>query len=81
MFVYFVFLSKEVNWGFFLLIGNRWWWYCILDVLRDEIVLKNIFMIGLIGCGKIEIVRWFVKIVYVLFVKVFLLVDFDFVNI
>lgn len=33
-------------------------------------MLKNILMVGLIGVGKIEIVRRFVKFVNVLFVKV-----------
>lgn len=38
--------------------------------MQEEIIFKNMLMIGLIGVGKIEIVWWLVKIVYVLFVKV-----------
>lgn len=81
MLVYLVLLSKEVNWGFFLLIGNRWRRHRIPDALRDEIVPKNILMIGPTGCGKTEIARRLAKIAYAPFVKVSLSVDSDFVNI
>lgn len=40
------------------------------ELICDEIILKNILMIGLIGVGKIEIVCWIVKIVCVFFFKV-----------
>lgn len=40
------------------------------EKLKDEVVLKNILMMGFIGVGKIEIVRWIVKFLGVLFIKI-----------
>lgn len=41
-----------------------------MEEMCNEIVFKNIMMIGLIGVGKMEIVRRFVKLIGVFFIKV-----------
>lgn len=49
---------------------NCWCCQQVVELLCQEIMLKNILMIGLMGVGKIEIVCCFVKFVDVLFIKI-----------
>lgn len=49
---------------------NRWRRHQVGDVLRDEIVPKNIIMIGSTGVGKTEIARRLAKLAQAPFVKV-----------
>lgn len=49
---------------------NRWRRQRVLDELRDEIVPKNILMIGPTGVGKTEIARRLAKLIKAPFVKV-----------
>lgn len=49
---------------------NRWRRQCIVGPMKDEIVPKNILMVGPTGCGKTEIARRLSKLVDAPFLKV-----------
>eukprot|EP00746_Dinoflagellata_sp_MGD_P008277 gnl/MRDRNA2_/MRDRNA2_116548_c0_seq1.p1 gnl/MRDRNA2_/MRDRNA2_116548_c0~~gnl/MRDRNA2_/MRDRNA2_116548_c0_seq1.p1 ORF type:complete len:504 (-),score=121.65 gnl/MRDRNA2_/MRDRNA2_116548_c0_seq1:25-1500(-) len=49
---------------------NRWRRQCINGPMKDEIVPKNILMVGPTGCGKTEIARRLSKLVDAPFLKV-----------
>lgn len=53
-----------------VVLWNCYWCGLLDEFLCDEVVLKNILMIGFIGVGKIEIVCCLVKFVGVFFIKV-----------
>src|SRR5262249_13671176 len=51
-------------------LGNRWRRLQVQSELRDEIVPKNIIMVGPTGVGKTEIARRLAKLAQAPFVKV-----------
>lgn len=56
--------------GSLLFVGNRWRRRKLPANFRDEVIPKNILMIGPTGVGKTEIARRLAKIISAPFIKV-----------
>jgi hypothetical protein len=79
--------DTNVHWTFHE--GNRWRRQRVPKELQDEIIPKNILMIGPTGCGKTEVARRMAKLINAPFIKVthlniwlfdFFFCDFTFFN-
>ena len=62
--------QKEAKKAVAVALRNRWRRQALTDEMRDEVLPKNILMIGPTGVGKTEISRWLSKLAEAPFIKV-----------